>query len=44
MKELDQERFETMKGYFDMVLAFAYGRATAQHKTKVQYAIKKSQR
>jgi len=35
---LDYEISITVRDYLDMVLAFAYGRATNQHKTSEQYA------
>ena len=37
---IQSERFETMKQHLEMVLAFAYGRATNQHTCPKQYAQK----
>ena len=37
---LDYERSRTVKDYLDMVLSFSYGRATHQHKSKDQFAMK----
>ena len=36
----DNERFQTVKDYLDMVLSYAYGRATNQHKSPNQFAMK----
>ncbi|HLC81412.1 MAG TPA: hypothetical protein VJH68_02035 [Candidatus Nanoarchaeia archaeon] len=36
----DNERFQTVKDYLDMVLSYAYGRATSQHNSPNQFAMK----
>ncbi len=37
---LDNERSQTVKDYLDMVLSFSYGRATHQHKSPDEFAMK----
>jgi len=37
---LDGERSQTVRDYLDMVLSYAYGRATNQHKSPDQFAMK----